>query len=95
MLACAESDSAQANTAWSRIFREYLRENKFLSKTILACLSGAQMASFHDIKNGKKSRVTAPLSNCLVLFNWKLLYKLIEYQIIRRTRTCLNNFSTE
>ena len=31
-------------------FREYLRKNKFLSKTILACLSGAQMASFHEIK---------------------------------------------
>ena len=54
-------DSAQANTARSRIFREYLRENEFLSKTILACLSGAQMASIHEIKNGKKSRDTAPL----------------------------------
>ena len=36
-------DSAQANTARSRIFREFLRENEFLSKTILACLSGAQV----------------------------------------------------
>ena len=57
-----ESNSAQVNTARSRIFREYLRENEFLSKTILACLSGAQMGSIHEIKNGKKSRDTAPLT---------------------------------
>ena len=37
MLACAESDSAQANTVLSHWFREYLCENKFLRKTILAC----------------------------------------------------------
>ena len=43
MLACAESYSVQANTLRGRIFREYLRENEFLSETILACLSGAQM----------------------------------------------------
>ena len=61
MLSCAESDSAQANTARSRIFREYLCENEFLSKIILACLSGAQKASFHEIKKGKQSRDTAPL----------------------------------
>ena len=50
----------KANTAQSQIFREYLRENEFLSKTILACLSGAQMASIHEIKNGK-NLVTLPL----------------------------------
>ena len=61
MLACAESDSAQANTARSHLFCEYLRENEFLSKTILACFLGAQMASIHEIKNDKKSRDTAPL----------------------------------
>ena len=66
VLACAESDSPQANTARSRIFCEFLRENKLLSKTILACLSGAQMASIHEIKNAKKSRDTAPLS-CQVI----------------------------
>ena len=49
----------EANTALSGIFREYLRENEFLCKTILACLSGAQMASYK--KNGKKSRDTVPL----------------------------------
>ena len=54
VLACAKSDSAQANTTRSRIFREYLRENEFLSKTILACLSGAQMASIHEIKKWQK-----------------------------------------
>ena len=48
-------DSAQANTAWSQIFREYLGENEFLSKTILACLSGAyQMGSIHEIKIWQK-----------------------------------------
>ena len=55
-LACAESDSAQ----WERSGVE----NELLSKTFLACLaclSGAQMASIHEIKNTKKSRDTAPL----------------------------------
>ena len=39
VLACAESDSAQAKTVQSHWFREYLRENKFLSKTILTFLA--------------------------------------------------------
>ena len=56
-------DSAQANTARSHLFREYLRENEFLSKTILACFLGAQMASIHEIKKDKKSRDTAPLKS--------------------------------
>ena len=56
-------DSVQANTAQSQIFREFLRENELLSKTILACLSGAQMASIHEIKKCQKSRDTAPLTN--------------------------------
>ena len=43
------SDFAQANTARSRIFREYLGKNEFLSKTILACLSGARMGLIHEI----------------------------------------------
>ena len=33
---------------------EYLGENEFWSKTILACLSGAQMASIHEIKKLQK-----------------------------------------
>ena len=37
VLYCAESDSAQAYTARSQIFHEYLRKNEFLSKIILAC----------------------------------------------------------
>ena len=41
---CSRQNSAR--------FREYLHENEFLSKTILAYLSGAQMASIHEIKNG-------------------------------------------
>ena len=48
-----------ANTARRRIFREFLRENELLSKSILACLSGAQMASSHEIKNAK-NLVTLP-----------------------------------
>ena len=32
VLAWAELDSAQANTAWSQIFREYLSENELLIK---------------------------------------------------------------
>ena len=56
------TDSAQANTARSRIFHEYLRENELLSKTILACLSGAHgWLRFMKYKNVKKSRDTAPL----------------------------------
>ena len=39
---------------FTRIFCEYFRKNKFLSKTILACLSGAQMASIHEIKKWQK-----------------------------------------
>ena len=58
MLACADSDSAQANTVRSRIFCEFLRENDFLGKTVFACLSGAQMASIHEKKNAKKSCVS-------------------------------------
>ena len=54
MLAWAEFDSAQANTGRSRIFREFLRENELLAKTILTCLSGAQMASIHEIKKYQK-----------------------------------------
>ena len=54
VLACGESDSAQC---WPDS-----RKNEFLSKTILACLSVAQMASIHKIKNDKKSGDTAPLS---------------------------------
>ena len=63
----AESNPLQANTARSRIFRNYLRKNEFLSKTILACLSGAHMASIHEIKKCKKSRDTVPLSRILYI----------------------------
>ena len=33
----------------------YLRENEFLSETVLACLFGAQMGSINEIKNAKKN----------------------------------------
>ena len=56
MLACAESN-------FSNFKFEYLCENEFLRKTILACLSGAQMGSIHEKKNrGRKSRDTALLT---------------------------------
>ena len=57
---CAESDSAQYNTAQSHVFREYFPENEFFSETILDCLSGTRMGSIHE-KNLQKSRDTASL----------------------------------
>ena len=41
---------------------EYLRENEFLRKTILACLSGAQMGLINEKNRVRKSRDTAPLT---------------------------------
>ena len=46
---------------------EYLGENQFLRKTILACLSGAQMGSIHEKNRGRKYRDTAPLNFKVVL----------------------------
>ena len=43
MLACAES-------FFSNFKFENLRENEFLRKTILACLSGGQMGSINEKK---------------------------------------------
>ena len=57
MLARAESDSA-------RVFREYFRENEFLSKTILACLSGARMGLIHEIKKYQKISWHCPFKWC-------------------------------
>ena len=67
---CAESDSAQcdtarsltrhSNTARSRIFHDFLCENKFFSETILDCLSGSQMGPIHE-KKIAKNLVTLPL----------------------------------
>ena len=56
MLACAESN-------FSNFKFKYLCENEFLRKTILACLSGAQMGSIHEKNRGQKSRDTAPLNH--------------------------------
>ena len=61
-LVCMDS-FLSANTARCRIFREYLRENELLSKTILACLSEAQMASIQEIKKCPKILWHCP-------FNW-------------------------
>ena len=53
MLACADSN-------FSNFKFEYLRKNKFLRKTILACLSGAQMGSIHE-KIEVENLMTLPL----------------------------------
>ena len=65
-------DSAQANTAPSQFF----------CQTILACLSGAQMASVHEIKNYNKSRDTAPLKDDKrsYKFNWwVIILSMVSY----------------
>ena len=54
MLACAESN-------FSNFKFEYLRENEFLRKAILACLSGAQMGSIHEKKIKVENLVTHSL----------------------------------
>ena len=54
MLACAESNFLNFKF-------EYLCENEFLRKIILACLSWAQMGSIHEKNRGRKSRDTVPL----------------------------------
>ena len=52
-------DCAESNV--SNFKFENLRENEFLRKIILTCLSGAQMGSIHEKNRGRKSRDTAPL----------------------------------
>ena len=56
LLACSESN-------FSNFKFEYLCEKEVLRKTILACLSGAQMGSIHEKNIGRKSRDTAPLKD--------------------------------
>ena len=53
MLACAESN-------FFNFKFKYLPENKFLRKTILACLSGTQMGSNSE-KIEEENLVTLPL----------------------------------
>ena len=54
MLACGESN-------FSNFKFEYLCKNEFLRKTILICLSGAQMGSIHA-KIEVENLVTLPLT---------------------------------
>ena len=63
MLACAESNFLNFKF-------EYLRENEFLRKTILACLSGTQMGSINEKNRGRKSRDTAPLNMAICKYFW-------------------------
>ena len=44
----------------------YLHENESFSKTILACLSEAQVGGIHGEKNAIKSCDTATLSQSLI-----------------------------
>ena len=82
VLVYAESDSAQcykfncglcavlacADTARNQIFRENLCENKVLSKTILACSSGAQMALTHEIKKCQKISWHCPFKHVVLVY---------------------------
>ena len=58
------------------LHRVQLRENELLSKTILACLSGAQMASIHKIKKCQKISWHCPFNkNKQHVFMKYFLYK--------------------
>ena len=61
-------DFAQCKSAWRHLFREYLRENEFFSKTIFARLSGTQVGWIHGFKNWQKSRDTATLKDKYIFF---------------------------
>ena len=54
MLACGDSNIPNFKF-------EYLHENEFLRKTVLACLSAAQMGSIYEKNWGRKSRDIPPL----------------------------------
>ena len=54
-----------------RIFCKYLREKEFLSKTILAYLSGVQMGLIHEIKKYQKISWHCPFKLNFVFFNSK------------------------
>ena len=71
MLACAESN-------FSNLKFEYLRENEFLRKTILALLSGAQMGSIHEENRGRKSRDTARLTSLYKITRESAYIKLFQ-----------------
>ena len=49
---------------WTHVFREYLRENKKVRETVVACSYGAQVESFKQ-KDGQKSRDTVPLRSVM------------------------------
>ena len=53
MLACAESNFLNFKF-------NYLRENEFLRKNILACLSGTQLGSIHEKKIEIEYLMTLP-----------------------------------
>ena len=55
---------------WTHVFREYLRENKKVRETVVACSYGAQVESFKQ-KDGQKSRDTVPLTGILTEYRSK------------------------
>ena len=59
MLACAESN-------FPNFKFEYLRENEFLRKTILACLSGAQMGLICEKKLRSKISWHSPFKELMM-----------------------------
>ena len=72
MLACAESN-------FSNFKFEYLRENEFLRKSILACLSGAQMGSINAKKLKSKISWHCPfkyVKNLSIYYNLMLINSL-------------------
>ena len=85
-------DSAKANTARSHLFRKYLRENESFSKTILSCLSGAQMGYLvslrkkcQDISWHCHFKVTTPItviSMCLSVFITSVAWTINIYLLI-------------
>ena len=75
MLACGESN-------FPNFKFEYLRKNEFLRKTVLACLSGAQMGSIYEKNWGRKSRDTATFSFYLgkqMFQNIHLVLEILNY----------------
>ena len=70
-----EKNSTPRSVSLSRVrFHEYLREDELLSKISIACLSGAQMASIHEIKKCKKISWHCPFK--YLQFSLRLSYGL-------------------
>ena len=58
---------------------EYLRENEFLSKTILACLSWSKVGLIHEKNRGQKFHETASLIKSNIYTSLQMGLKPINY----------------